>query len=282
MASPHVELVRSIHTAWARGDYSTADWADPDIEYVHADGPDSGSWRGLAGMAKAFGDFLGAWNELRVEAEEFRELDEERVLVLFSVTARGKQSGLDMGQISTRGAQLFHLNDGKVQRLVQYFNRENALDALGSSEQPEGEAEGDALTPFGALIGTWDTEATHPLFDGVVSGTATFEWLEGGKFLVMRSGNDHDLFPDAISIVGAPEAGDGLVMEYFDSRGVRRTYGIALEDEVLRIWRDAPGFDQRFSATLADDCFEGLWQLAESPGDWKDDLHMTYRRSEEP
>ena len=39
-------------------------------------------------------------------------------------------------------------------------------------------------------------------------------------------------------------------MEYFDSRGVRRIYGVSLEDGVLRMWRDAPGFDQRFCATL--------------------------------
>jgi hypothetical protein len=67
-------------------------------------------------------------------------------------------------------------------------------------------------------------------------------------------------------------------MEYFDSRGVRRTYGVSLEDGVLRIWRDDPTFAQRFSATLGQDAFEGLWQLAETPGDWKDDLRVTYRR----
>jgi hypothetical protein len=67
-------------------------------------------------------------------------------------------------------------------------------------------------------------------------------------------------------------------MEYFDSRGVRRTYGVSLEDGVLRTRRDAPGFDQRFSATLGRDAFEGLWQLAETPGDWRDDLKVIYRR----
>jgi hypothetical protein len=135
-----------------------------------------------------------------------------------------------------------------------------------------------ALAPFQALIGTWDTEATHPAFDAVVPGSVTFEWLEGGRFLVQRSRNDHELFPDAIGVIGAPEAGEGLVLEYFDSRGVRRTYGVSLEDGVLRIWRDAPGFDQRFSATLGDDAFEGLWQLAQTPGDWEDDLAVSYRR----
>jgi hypothetical protein len=135
-----------------------------------------------------------------------------------------------------------------------------------------------ALDQFDALIGTWATEATHPLFDAVVPGSLTFEWLEGGRFLVQRSHNDHESFPDAISVIGAPETGDGLVMEYFDSRGVRRTYRVSLDDGVLRIWRDDPEFAQRFSATLDPDCFEGLWQLARTPGDWQDDLKVTYRR----
>jgi hypothetical protein len=67
-------------------------------------------------------------------------------------------------------------------------------------------------------------------------------------------------------------------MEYFDSRGVRRTYGISLDDGVLRFWRDAPGFDQRYSAAIAPDTFRGRSQLAETPGDWRDDLEVTYRR----
>ncbi len=133
MASPNVELVRSIHAAWLQGDYSTADWADPDIEYAAADGPDAGSWRGLVEMATAFGDFLRVWEDFRVDAEEFRELDDERVLVLFTFTARGKHSGLEAGQIRTNGAQLFEVRDGKVTRLVQFFNRDNAFEALGLS-----------------------------------------------------------------------------------------------------------------------------------------------------
>jgi hypothetical protein len=135
-----------------------------------------------------------------------------------------------------------------------------------------------ALKPFDALIGTWATEATHPMIDGVVPGTSTFEWLEGGHFLVVRIRNEHEQFPDSISVIGAPEAGDGLVMEYFDSRGVRRTYGAAIEDGVLRMWRDDPEFAQRFSATLGPDAFDGLWQLARTPGDWQDDAKVTYRR----
>ena len=134
------------------------------------------------------------------------------------------------------------------------------------------------LAPFEALIGTWSTVAKHRLVDEVVLGSATFEWLEGGHFLVQRSHVDHELFPDAICIIGPPEAGDGLVMETFDSRGIRRTYDTSLENGVWRIWRDHRGFDQRFSATIGPDQFDGLFELAETPGDWQEDMRVTYRR----
>ena len=65
-----------------------------------------------------------------------------------------------------------------------------------------------------AEIGGWSTEAKHRLVDEVVPGGATFEWLEGGQLVVLRSRNDHDLFPDAIGVIGRPEWGEGLVMGY--------------------------------------------------------------------
>ncbi|MEA2311639.1 MAG: hypothetical protein QOE28_1607 [Solirubrobacteraceae bacterium] len=135
-----------------------------------------------------------------------------------------------------------------------------------------------ALEPFEALIGTWATEGRHPMVDAVVTGTVTYEWLEGGHFVVERSRNDHELFPDAISVIGAPESGDGLVMEYFDSRGVRRTYRASFEGGVYRLWRNALGFDQRLTARVDGDSFESLGEVAEAPGEWRDDLRVAYRR----
>jgi len=134
MSQANVELVRSIYAAWERGDYSSAEWAHAEIEYVSADGPAPGSSTGLAGMAGVFSEWLSAWEDWRVEAEEYRELNGERVLVLFHFSARGKTSGLDMGQISTEGASLFHVRGGKVTRLVQYFDRPRALEAVGLRE----------------------------------------------------------------------------------------------------------------------------------------------------
>lgn len=37
-------------------------------------------------------------------------------------------------------------------------------------------------------------------------------------------------------------------------------------------------FAQRYAATIAPDGFVGVWQLAETPGEWKDDLQVTYTR----
>jgi hypothetical protein len=46
------------------------------------------------------------------------------------------------------------------------------------------------------------------------------------------------------------------------------------------MWRDHPGFEQRFCAKLEQDTFEGQWQLATTPGEWQNDLKVTYRRRE--
>jgi ketosteroid isomerase-like protein len=138
MSQENVELVRSIFAAWERGDFGSAEWAHPEIEFVVADGPDLGSWTGIAATAEAWRDWLGAWEEYRTEADEYRELDGERVLVLMLHCGRGKTSGLDVGQIGDEakraGANVFHVRDGKVRRLVLYWDRERALVDLGLSE----------------------------------------------------------------------------------------------------------------------------------------------------
>jgi ketosteroid isomerase-like protein len=82
-------------------------------------------------MAEVWRDWLSAWEDLNVEAQEYRELDDERVLVLSPYSGRGKTSGLDLGQVGTKAAHVFHIRDGKVVKLVIYFDREHALADLG-------------------------------------------------------------------------------------------------------------------------------------------------------
>jgi len=131
VASPNVELVQSIYAGWERGDFSSTEWAHPDIEYVIADGPSPGTWKGLAGLAEGARSWISAWQGFRVEPEEFRELDENRVLVLSHGRGRGRASGLEVGQFGAEAADLFHIHDRKVTRFVVYFDRDRALAELG-------------------------------------------------------------------------------------------------------------------------------------------------------
>jgi ketosteroid isomerase-like protein len=127
MPSSNVEVVRSIYAAWERGDFSSVEWADPAIEFVIADGPAPGSWTRATGMAAGFREFVNAWEEYRVEVDEYRELDDERVLVFLRLRGRGKASGLDLGQMHTKAANLLHVLDGKVAKFVIYFDLERSL-----------------------------------------------------------------------------------------------------------------------------------------------------------
>jgi ketosteroid isomerase-like protein len=131
VASTNLDFVRSLREAWERGDYSSSKWAHPEIEFVVADGPAPGKWTGLTGMAESSRDFMSAWEGFRATADEYLELDDERVLVLTRYSGRGKTSGLELGQIRAGGATLFHVRDHKVTRLVHYWDREHALADLG-------------------------------------------------------------------------------------------------------------------------------------------------------
>ena len=85
-------------------------------------------------MSGAWREALAAFDGLDVKVERIGvPLDSERVLVLMHNTGRGKASGFDLGQLNNRGANLFHIHDGKVTRLVLYFERERALEAVGLS-----------------------------------------------------------------------------------------------------------------------------------------------------
>jgi ketosteroid isomerase-like protein len=130
--SENLDLVRSIYADWERGDFRSAEWADPQIDWVMADGPLQGTWTGVAGMALGWREWLSAWKDLRVEVDRYFELDEGRVLVLTRGIARGAASGIDTGEMRAESANLFHIRDGKVTRLVIYWeSRDRALADLG-------------------------------------------------------------------------------------------------------------------------------------------------------
>ena len=65
--------------------------------------------------AQGWQEWLAAWDGYGAEADEYRELDRQRVPGVFGrMSGRGKTSGAN---VETEFANLFDLRDGKVTRL---------------------------------------------------------------------------------------------------------------------------------------------------------------------
>jgi ketosteroid isomerase-like protein len=133
--SPNLDLVRSIYADWERGDFSRGDWADPEIEFVLADGPDPSRSTGLAGMAAAWRNRRNYIEGMSVKAEELRELDDGRVMVFVRNTGRARLSGVEIEQLGgDTTTAVFRIEAGRVTSLAIYWERSRALADLGLEE----------------------------------------------------------------------------------------------------------------------------------------------------
>jgi hypothetical protein len=138
-----------------------------------------------------------------------------------------------------------------------------------------------ALEPLSALVGRWKTVGTHPLLPGAtLHGYTSFEWLEGGAFLIMRSEIEEPGIPSGIAVFGSDDATGEFFMLYFDERGVSRKYDVTLRDNTWKWWRHAPGFSQRFTGTFVDGgrTIIGRGELSKDGSRWEGDLELTYTR----
>ena len=138
-----------------------------------------------------------------------------------------------------------------------------------------------ALKELSRLVGEWKTVGTHPAVPNkVLAGKTSFEWIEGGAFLKRYSEVDEKGFPAGIAIFGSDDDTGELFMIYFDEREVSRKYEVSVENNILKWWRNAPGFSQRYSLTITDDgnTIIGKGELCEDGTTWKKDLDQTYTR----
>ena len=141
----------------------------------------------------------------------------------------------------------------------------------------------DELRRLDAFVGTWDISMhVSGRLEHEGAATTSFEWLEGGRFLIQRSRAD-DPFPDGISIIGWDEERGGCLVHYFDSRGVARLYDLTFDGSTLEMSRPyAEGdFAQRFSGRLSDDGtrMEGRWEFSDDGEEWELDFELTYDRT---
>lgn len=145
------------------------------------------------------------------------------------------------------------------------------------------------LDELGALVGTWDLEASFPAGSfgpdspavTAAGGTTTFEWLDGRFFLIQRFAAENPAAPNGIAVIGVGSESGRFRQHYYDSRGVTRIYEMSLEDGAWRLWRDEPGFSQRFAGRISDDGrrIEGAWEKSADGADWHHDFGLTYIRT---
>ena len=137
------------------------------------------------------------------------------------------------------------------------------------------------LASFAPLVGSWTTSGSHPKMPGVaLHGRASFEWIEGGAFLLWRSEMDDRRVPNGMAIIGSDDERPDCFMLYFDERGVSRKYDVTMHDGVWRWWRDDKKFSQRYTGTLSADrqTMVVAGEMRDDGGAWEPDLELTYRR----
>jgi len=242
----NLDLVRSLYAEWERGDFSSRAWAHPEFELVWSDGPSPGTWSGLAGVEAGWRDFLGAWDDYRVRAEDYLMADDERVLVLVRFTARGKTSGVEVGESGARGANLFHIRDGLVRRLVLYWDRDRALAELGIEEWVTSKQNAEIVREMYGLFNRGDIDAAlrllHPqpeLYQApeVVDAEA-YVGLEAflrGMILFMDEWEDVSLEPQDVD-----EVGDFVLMRVRVS-GRGKSTGLEMTTQFFHAWAFCDG-----------------------------------------
>lgn len=156
-----------------------------------------------------------------------------------------------------------------------------------TSLRPEDQASrapNPVLERLGVFVGEWELEITaisfHPDQSAMERGHTSFDWIEGGAFLIQHSEVPNTEFPRAISIIGTDDAAETYGMLYFDSRGVSRIYKMTLSGGIWTIWREFPGFSQRFLGTFSDDnkVITARWEKSSDGSNWEHDFNVTYTR----
>ena len=141
-----------------------------------------------------------------------------------------------------------------------------------------------ALDQLAALLGEWNMEITSMSFNedpsAVVRGHSAFAWLEGGAFLIQHSEISASDFPRSVAVMGPDEEAGTYRMLYSDSRGVSRIYRMTFSGGIWTLWRDFPGFSQRFHGTFSEDgkVITARWERSSDGSNWEHDFALTYTK----
>ena len=112
-------------------------------------------------------------------------------------------------------------------------------------------------------------------------GSVSFTWAQDGAFLMMRSMGDlRSSLPAAVMTIGRDDGRPDYTVLYYDFRSVSRVYAMSFADGVWKMWRDAPGFWQRFEGAINKDgkTIAAHWDKSSDGATWEHDFDLTYRK----
>jgi ketosteroid isomerase-like protein len=134
MSQENVEIVRAAFEAFIEGDQEkTAQLVDPALEFHGTVGglQEGQIAHGQSEIDQTFeSEDLEAWEERRLEPEEFIDAGDD-VVVLLHEYRRGKGSGVEL---ETETAVVVTVSGGRVVRIQGYMDRDAALAAVGMSD----------------------------------------------------------------------------------------------------------------------------------------------------
>ena len=136
MPAANVELARRAFEAIGTDGLAAAlDFLDPEIEFEPPREAleQRGTFRGHAAVRDRWDVLLEPFDDIRMEVDEVIEADDETVLVVFRIHARGKASG---APVEMRLAHLVTVREGKAVRMRAYLDPAEARRAVGLDPQP--------------------------------------------------------------------------------------------------------------------------------------------------
>jgi uncharacterized protein len=133
MSQENMKVVQAVFDAWGRGGpEAAAELFDPRIDWRAAEGAldDAGPISGLDAMRAYLQDWLDDFDELSLEPDELIDAGEQ-VVAVQRMRGRARASGIET---EIRFAVVYTVRDGKIVRGREYWERAQALEAVGLSE----------------------------------------------------------------------------------------------------------------------------------------------------
>jgi len=134
MARDNVDLVRWFIDMFNRRDLDACvSRMDEDVEWVpalipRAEAAPEDEFRGVEGFRRWIAATDEVFEDFRVDADSVHELEDNRVLLLGTVTGRGRASGAD---VRAELGQVFTFSDGRMVSYRGYLDRAEARAAVG-------------------------------------------------------------------------------------------------------------------------------------------------------